>query len=152
VEGGAPVGVAGGPDAAVVQVDDAAADGEAETSAAHRAGVGGIALLEAIKDMLQLVFRNAAALVMHLDDGFVIVQIARGEMDLATGRGELDRVREEIVERLQDAVGVGPDVDAVRGEEDADVGFGRTGLLQAGGAAQQIFGAAHGGVQLGLAA
>ena len=79
-------------------------------------------------------------------------RLRRVEVDLAAGRGELDGVRDEVVEGLQDAVGIGPDVDAVGGEEDADVGARRAGLLHAGGAAQQVFGAAHGRVQLGLAA
>jgi hypothetical protein len=39
VDGGALAGGAGGPDAAAVLVDDAAADGEAEAGSAHGAGV-----------------------------------------------------------------------------------------------------------------
>ena len=152
MEDGALVGGAGGPDAAAVLGDDAATDGEAKAGAAHSARVGGVALLEAIEDVLQLTGRDAASLITHFDDGFVVVEIARGEMNLAAWRGELDRVREKVVEGLKDAVGVGPNVDAVRGEEDADVGFGRASLLHACGAAQQVFGAAHGGVQLSLAA
>ena len=82
----------------------------------------------------------------------LVVEIARGQMDLAAGRGELDRVREQVVQGLQNAVGVGPNRYAVRGEEDADVRPRRARLLHAGRAAQQIFGAAHGPVQLRLAA
>ncbi len=152
MEGGALAGGAGGPDAAAVLVDDAATDGEAEAGAAQGAGVGGVALLEAVEDVFELVGGDAAALVADLDEGFAVVEIAGGEVDLAAGGRELDGVRDEVVERLQDAVGVGPDVDAVGREEDADVGPWGARLLHAGGAAEQVFGAAHGRVQLGFAA
>jgi hypothetical protein len=41
----------------------AAAEGEAEAGAAKGAGVGGVALLEAVEDALELFSRDAAALV-----------------------------------------------------------------------------------------
>ncbi len=81
----------------------------------------------------------------------LFVEAVGGEVDLAAGGGELDGVRDEVVERLQDAVGVGPDADAVGGVEDADVGAGGAGLLQGDGAAEEVFGAGHGELQLGLA-
>ena len=71
VEGGAFAERAGRPDVAAVLRDDAAADGEAEAGAAHGAGVGGVDLLEAVEDLLQLVFGDAAALVVHFDERFV---------------------------------------------------------------------------------
>ena len=49
------------PDAAVVLVDDDAADGETEAGAALLAGVRGLDLLEAIEDGIELVDGNAAA-------------------------------------------------------------------------------------------
>ncbi len=85
MEGGALAGGAGGPDAASVLGDDAATDGEAEAGAAHGAGVGGVALLEAVEDVLELVCGDAAALVADFDEGFVVVEIAGGEVDLAAG-------------------------------------------------------------------
>ncbi len=49
------------PDAAVVLVDDGAADGEAEAGAAFLAGVGGFDLLETVEDGVELVDGDAAA-------------------------------------------------------------------------------------------
>jgi len=152
VEGGALAGGAGGPDAASVVGDDAATDGEAEAGAAERAGVGGVALAEAVEDVLELVFGDAAALIADFNDGFVFVEIAGGEVDLAAGGGELDGVGDEVVEGLKDAVGVCPDGDAVGCEEDAGVGPGGARLLESGGAAEEVFGAAQGGVELAFAA
>ena len=152
MEGGALAGGAGGPDAASVVGDDAATDGKAQAGAAEGAGVGGVALAEAIEDVLELVFGDAAALIADLDDGFVFVEAAGGEMDLAAGSGELDRVRDEVVESLKDAVGICPDGDAIGCEEDASVGPGGAGLLEPGGAAEEVFGAAQGGVELAFAA
>jgi len=66
---------AGGPDVAAVLGDDAAADGQAEAGAAHDAGVGGVDLLEAFEDLLELVGGDAAALVLDLDNGFVVADV-----------------------------------------------------------------------------
>src|ERR1700733_2315883 len=142
----------GGPDASAMLIDDAATDGKPQPRSAHGTGVRRIALPEAIEDVFELIGGNAAALVLHLDQRFAVVEITRVEANLTARRGELDRIRKQIVERLQNAVRIGPDVDAVRGEEDSDVRSRRTSLLHTGGAAQQIFGAAHGRMQLGLAA
>ncbi len=72
MDDGALAGGAGGPDAASVLGDDAAADGEAEAGAAHGAGVGGVALLEAVEDVFELVGGDSAALVFDFDEGFVV--------------------------------------------------------------------------------
>lgn len=92
VEGGSVAGLAGGPDAAGVLGDDAAADGEAEAGSAHGSGVGGVDLLEALEDMFEFVLRDAAALILDLEDGLVFVEVSGGEVDLAAGGGELDGV------------------------------------------------------------
>src|SRR5712675_472292 len=63
VEGGAEAEVALRPDGAAVLLDDAAADGEAEAGAALLAGVGGLDLLEAVEDAVELVGGDAAAFV-----------------------------------------------------------------------------------------
>ena len=145
VEGGAFAEGAGGPDAAAVLGDDGAADGEAEAGAAHGAGVGGVDLLEALEDGFELVFGDAAALIADLDVALRWRRAARAEVDLAAGRGELDGVGDEVGEGLEDAVGIGPDVDALGVEGDADAGPWRLrGLLQAGGAAEEVVGGAHG--------
>jgi hypothetical protein len=86
VDGGALAEGAGGPDAASVLGDDAATDGEAESGAADGAGVGGVALLEAVEDVFELVGGNATTLVCDLDEGFVLIEAAGGEVDLAGGR------------------------------------------------------------------
>ncbi len=67
------------------------------------------------------------------------------------GGEKLDGVGDEVGERLQDAVRIGPDVDALRVEGDAQLGLGSAGLLQSGGAAEEVVGGAHGVVQLCLA-
>src|SRR6266567_7059589 len=152
VEGCALALDAGGPDTSAMLIDDAATDGKPETGSTHGARVRRVALPEAIEDVLELVCGNTAALVADLDQRFAVVQITRGEVNLAARWRELDRVREQVVERLQNAVGISPDVDAVRGEEDPDVGSRRAGLLHAGSPAQQIFRAAHGRMKFGLAA
>ncbi len=51
------------PDGAAMLLDDAAADGEAEAGAALLAGVGGLDLLEAVEDAVELIAGNAAAFV-----------------------------------------------------------------------------------------
>src|SRR5882757_5495189 len=68
VESGAEAEVALGPDGARVLLDDAAADGEAEAGAAFLAGVGGLDLLEAIEDAVELVGGDAAAFVDDFEE------------------------------------------------------------------------------------
>ena len=51
------------PDPAVMGVDDASADGEAQTGAALIARVRGVDLLEALEDGFELVGRDASTLV-----------------------------------------------------------------------------------------
>src|ERR1039457_3462416 len=65
-EAAALAGRAFGPDAAAVLLDDAAAEGQAQAGAAESAGVGGVTLLEAVEDAIELLGRDALALV--LDD------------------------------------------------------------------------------------
>ena len=131
--------------------DDGAADGEAEAGAAHGAGVGRVDLVEAFEDAFELVFGDAAALVADLEFGLVAVDAACAQVDLGIGRGELDGVGDEVGEGLEDAVGVGPDIDPLGVEGDAELGLGGAGLLQAGGAAEEVVGGTHGVVELGLA-
>ena len=104
MEGGALVGGAGGPDAASVVCDDAATDGEAEAGAALGSGVRGVALVEAVEDVFDFVGGDAWALVADFDEGFVAVEVAGGEVDLAAGRREFYGVGDEVAEGLKDAV------------------------------------------------
>ena len=100
MEAGALARGAGGPDAAAVLADDAAADGEAEAGASHEAGVGGVDLLEALEDVLELVVRDAAAVVGDFESGFVLVGLAGAQADLAADGRELDGVRDEVGDGL----------------------------------------------------
>src|SRR5947209_7842789 len=98
------VGVAGRggcPDAPSVLLHDGAADGKAEASASHGAGVGGVDLVEALEDGFELVLGDAAALIADLDFGRVAVDLARAEVDLGSGGGELDGVGDEVGEGLE---------------------------------------------------
>ncbi len=108
-------------------------------------------MLEAIEDAFEFVGRDASALIANLDESFVFVEGSSGEMDLAAGSGEFNGVRDEVAERLKDAIRISPDVDAVRIGEDSDHRRRLAGLLQACGAAQEIFGGAHGELELSLA-
>ena len=136
VERGAEAEVALCPDGAAVLLDDAAADGETEAGAALLAGVGGLDLLEAVEDGVELVGGDAAAFVDDLEEdgvggGFGV------DADGGGGGGELDGVGEEIGEDLKDAVGV-----AVEEE-----GLGRGGLRDGGGYELEMdgVGVGHGG-------
>ena len=86
-------------------VDDGAADGEAEAGSALLAGIGGLDLLEAVEDGLELVLRDAAALVRDAELEHVEGGLER-DGNRRVGWRELDGVREEVGEDLEDAVGV----------------------------------------------
>ena len=88
--------------------DDGAADGEAEAAAALLTGIGGVHLLEAAKDGLQLIGGNTAALVDD-GDGDAGGAGANHDGNGGVGRGELDGVGEEVSKDLEQAVGVAGD-------------------------------------------
>ena len=116
-EGGAGAGVVDRPDPPAQPLDDAAADGQAEPGPALLPGVGGVHLLESGEDPVQLVLRNPPAVVAdgELDEG------APGlgpDRDDAAAMGELDRVAQQVEQRLDDPVRVG--VDLTLGTADAD--------------------------------
>ena len=117
-------------------LDDAAADGEAEAGAALLAGVGGLDLLEAIEDAVELVGGDAAAFVDDFEEDGVGGGLGV-DADGGGYGGELDGVGEEIGEDLEDAVGV-----AVEEE-----GFGVGGLGDGGGLECEMdgVGVGHGG-------
>ena len=70
LEAAALTGRAFSPDAAAVLLDNAAAKGQAEAGASECAGVGGVALLEAIEYILQFLLVDAAALVLDDETDF----------------------------------------------------------------------------------
>jgi hypothetical protein len=61
-----------------VLLDDAAAERQAEAGATERAGVGGVALLEAVEDLLQFFRSDAAALVLDNETDLAVVAFACG--------------------------------------------------------------------------
>ena len=94
-----------------------AADRQAQAGAALLAGVGGVDLLEALEDALELVGRDAATLVAHPEQ-HVAVGAAGVRDDHVPTLGELDGVAEQVGERLHDPVlvgehlaGAGPDLE-----------------------------------------
>ena len=105
VEGDTDTEVALGPDGAAVLLDDAAADGEAEAGAALLAGIGGLNLLESVEDGVELIGGDAAALVGDFEQDGVCGGFGM-DADGGVGRRKLDRVREQVSEDLEDAVGV----------------------------------------------
>ncbi len=113
VESASGVEISLSPDGSAVLLDDGPADGEAETGAAFPPGIGGLNLVKAVEDGVELVRRDAAAFVRDLEnDG-----VGRGldvDADGGSGRGELNGVREEIGEDLQDSVGVSIEVEGLR--------------------------------------
>ena len=128
VEGGAFAGGAGGPDAAAVLGDDAAADGEAEAGAAHGAGVGGVALLEAVEDVFELVGGDAAALVADLDEGFVVRRGCVAVRWISLPGGEnLMALEMRLVRVWRMRSGSAQTLTPLAVEEDADVGAGACG-------------------------
>ena len=67
LEFAALAGGAFGPDAATMLLNDAAAESQAEAGAAEIARVGGIALLESIKDLFEFLGRDAAAPILDAE-------------------------------------------------------------------------------------
>src|SRR5271170_1994547 len=136
VEGGSGAEVALSPDGAGVLLNDAAADGEAEAGSAFLACVGGFDLLEAVEDGVELVGGDAAAFVDDFEEDRVGCGLG-GDANGGGDGGELDRVREEIGEDLENAVGV-----AVEEE-----GFGIGDVGDAGGLEREMdaVGIGHGG-------
>ena len=76
-------GCARRPDASTVLVDDAAADRQAQARAAQRSCVRSVALLEAVEDVLQLLFGNSATLVTNFEQRFLIVEVACRKVNLS---------------------------------------------------------------------
>ena len=82
-ERGALARLALGPDPPAVLLDEAAADGEAEAGAALLARVGGVDLLEALEDRLQLIGRDAATFVGDAEQDVAVVLGRRERHDPA---------------------------------------------------------------------
>ena len=123
-ESGAADGIALSPDAARVLQDDGAANGQAQAAAAFLTRVRGVYLLEAAEDGLQLVGGDAPAMVDD-GEGDAVDAGAQHDGDGRVRRRELDGVGEQIGEHLEQAVGVGGDLN-LRGVAD-ELHSGRLG-------------------------
>src|ERR1700744_821420 len=99
---------------------DAPADSKTEAGPTFVAGIGGINLLKALEDRLQLVCRDAATLVAHADEQACPPALG-GENDGAAGFGKLDRVAEQIRQSLRHAIAIGIDRTACGTNIQADV-------------------------------
>ena len=120
-EGAAVAGRAAQLDFAAEQVRKFAADGEAQAGAAVFAAGAGVGLLERLEDDLLLLQRNADAGVGHFegDDGRRLVEHrmirapaadrGRHVQPHAAVLGELEGVRQQVLEHLLQALGVGGD-------------------------------------------
>ena len=114
-------GVADQPDLAAEQARDLAADRQAEAGAAVLAAGGAVGLLERLEDDLLLVRRDADAGVADRegDHRLGAVERLRGRAPAARGRrdlqrdaallGELERVGEQVLEHLLQALAIGDD-------------------------------------------
>ena len=108
-EGGSPNWIALCPDAPRVLHDDGAADGQAQPGAAFLAGVGGVDLLEAAEDGLELVGGDSAALIDDRERDAVGAG-PQHDGDCGAWRRKLDGVGEQVGEHLKQAIGVGGDL------------------------------------------
>lgn len=91
-------------------LDDALDDCQAETRTSTR-GAGG--LPESVEDMGYLIGSNTASRILDMEPNLACVCDC-AERDISTGLGELDRVADEIVEDLDKAVAVRPDIWNIR--------------------------------------
>src|SRR5438552_10896889 len=110
-EGAAVAGGAFDPEAAAVELDELAGEGEAESGAFGSLAVR--RLLELLEDHLELLRRDARAGVRDGDLDLAVVEPG-GDVDAALGGSELDRVGHEVKDDLADATPVGEDRDLLR--------------------------------------
>src|ERR1700744_1175868 len=94
--------------------------------------------METVKDFFQFVGGNPAALVAYFDDGFIFAKIASGKMNPAAWVRKLDGVRDEIVQRLKNAVRISPYSNVVGSKGNLNIRIRNQCLLQAGSATQKI--------------
>jgi hypothetical protein len=85
-----------------VRVDDRLGDREAEPAALDCLCRGGLAAAEALEEVAELVRPHADPGIRH-DEADAAVRAGRVDRDVAAGRGELERVREQVVDHLGEA-------------------------------------------------
>ena len=103
--GAGPAGQVRGGDRSPVQLHQMAHDGEAEAQASLPPRARGVGLAEAVEDVGEERRIDAGPAVLHrdLDVGLDLLQ---AHVDAPLGRGELDRVREEVPHDLVEPAGV----------------------------------------------
>ena len=105
-------------------LDDAAGDRETKPESLHLTGVRGVHLGETPEDGLELVGRDAGALVVDAEQHLAVLLLG-GDTDGAEFGRELDRVGEEVRDRLHDPVRVGVDIAHDSADLHEHVGLGR---------------------------
>src|SRR6478735_11297991 len=110
LEGGALAELAGHRDAAAVGVHDRLGDRESEPDAGDRIGEHPASAEELVEDLALLGLGDATTGVADLDHGDVAVA-SDASLDPTAGRGVLDRVAEQVVEDLREALAVAVDVE-----------------------------------------
>src|SRR5712671_6629055 len=118
-EGGADSLLALDLDAPAVRLDDALGDGEPESGALGVAREQVVGAVEALEDALALVRADADAVVRHLDPDLAVAAAAAAEPDALVGARVLDRVVEQVEDRLRHRVAIDGDV----GEPWIDLGL-----------------------------
>lgn len=98
-EGGPFARFAGHLDAAVVQLDDALGEREADARAFRQAGVLLLRLVEAREDVVDVLGRNPGAVVGHFDE-YLLVPLPDGEGDGPSCRSVLEGVGYQVVDYL----------------------------------------------------
>jgi len=88
-----------------VQLDDVSDDGQADAQAAVGPPAAAVELAKTIEHERLERGGDAAAGVLHLDDDFLVVG-CHVQLDAATRGRELDRVRQQVPDRLLQARGV----------------------------------------------
>ena len=99
-----------GPDATAVLLDNAARDCQAEPRATLLARIGGVDLLEAAEDRLELGARDAVTAIAHADHRLIALA-AGAHIDRRARRRELDRVAEQVGQGLLQSIRVGAQQD-----------------------------------------
>ena len=107
----------------MVQLDELARDGEAEPRAMVSPRRGRVHLRELAEHELVVLGRDADARVAHLDENrrlWLVRCHRRPHPHAAAGRGEVDRVRQEVAEDVSDLVAVGAHAGQVRCDIDRE--------------------------------
>ncbi len=106
-EEGPSLGCVGDPEAAAVEVDELAGDVQPEPRAPHLPGRAAVELMEALEDLSPVIGGDPRPAVGHLDVRHGVVGAGtQFDPDGAVGRGEFERVGEEVEQDLLHPDGV----------------------------------------------